>query len=72
MCSYMYRRGAVYCTRMIVPLRLRPIIGKSDLGRSLTAALLRSNRLDAAAFMMRKTLEADRKEFGRFLKHVGH
>ena len=37
-----------------------------------TAALLRSNRLDAAAFMMRKTLEADSKEFSRFLKHVGH
>lgn len=35
MCSYIYRRGAVYCTRMIVPSRLRPIIGKSDLGRSL-------------------------------------
>ena len=35
MCSYLYRRGAVYCTRMIVPPRLRAIIGKSDLGRSL-------------------------------------
>ena len=35
MCSYMYRRGAVYCTRLAVPPRLRPIIGKSDLGRSL-------------------------------------
>lgn len=35
MCSYLYRRGAVYCTRLVVPPRLRPIIGKSDLGRSL-------------------------------------
>ena len=35
MCSYLYRRGGVYCTRMVVPPRLRPIIGKSDLGRSL-------------------------------------
>lgn len=35
MCSYLYRRGAVYCTRLVVPRRLRPIIGKSDLGRSL-------------------------------------
>ena len=35
MCSYLYRRGAVYCTRLAVPQRLRPIIGKSDLGRSL-------------------------------------
>ncbi|WP_234149566.1 site-specific integrase [Sphingobium sufflavum] len=31
----MFRRGAVYCTRLVVPPRLRPIIGKSDLGRSL-------------------------------------
>ena len=46
MCSYMYRRGAVYCTRMIVPLRLRPIIGKSDLGRSLrTSDLAEAKRL---------------------------
>ena len=35
MCSYRYRRGAVYCTRLVVPARLRQIIGKSDLGRSL-------------------------------------
>jgi len=35
MCSYLYRRGAVYCTRLVVPPRLRQIIGKSDLGRSL-------------------------------------
>lgn len=35
MCSYLYRRGAVYCTRLVVPPRLRPIVGKSDLGRSL-------------------------------------
>src|SRR3954451_10382150 len=35
MCSYLYRRGAVYCTRLVVPTRLRPFIGKSDLGRSL-------------------------------------
>jgi integrase len=35
MCSYLYRRGAVYFTRMIVPPRLRGIIGKTDLGRSL-------------------------------------
>ena len=35
MCSYLYRRGAVYFTRMGVPPRLRPIIGKSDLGRAL-------------------------------------
>lgn len=46
MCSYMYRRGAVYCTRMIVPPRLRPIIGKSDLGRSLrTSDLAEAKRL---------------------------
>ena len=35
MCSYMYRRGAVYYTRLAVPLRLRPIVRRSDLGRSL-------------------------------------
>jgi integrase len=36
MCSYLRRRdGGVYYTRMVVPPRLRPIIGKSDLGRSL-------------------------------------
>ena len=46
MCSFMYRRGAVYCTRMIVPPRLRPIIGKSDLGRSLrTTDLAEAKRL---------------------------
>lgn len=46
MCSYIYRRGAVYCTRMIVPSRLRPIIGKSDLGRSLrTTDLAEAKRL---------------------------
>ena len=46
MCSYMYRRGAVYCTRMIVPPRLRQIIGKSDLGRSLrTSDLAEAKRL---------------------------
>lgn len=46
MCSYLYRRGAVYCTRLTVPLRLRPIIGKSDLGRSLrTKELADAKRL---------------------------
>lgn len=46
MCSYLYRRGAVYCTRLAVPLRLRPIIGKSDLGRSLrTKDLAEAKRL---------------------------
>ena len=46
MCSYLYRRGAVYCTRMVVPPRLRPIIGKSDLGRSLrTKDLAEAKRL---------------------------
>lgn len=34
--SHMHRRdGGVYYTRMVVPPRLRPIIGKSDLGKSL-------------------------------------
>lgn len=46
MCSYLYRRGAVYCTRMIVPDRLRLIVGKSDLGRSLrTKELADAKRL---------------------------
>ena len=36
MCSYLRpRNGGVYYTRMVVPLRLRPIIRKTDLGRSL-------------------------------------
>jgi len=36
MCSYLKpRNGGVYYTRMVVPPRLRAIIGKSDLGRSL-------------------------------------
>ena len=36
MCTYLRRRnGGMYYTRMVVPPRLRPIIGKSDLGRSL-------------------------------------
>jgi integrase len=36
MCSYLRRReGGMYYTRLVVPPRLRPIIGKSDLGRSL-------------------------------------
>jgi hypothetical protein len=34
--SYLHRRvGGVYYTRMVVPPRLKPIIGKTDLGRSL-------------------------------------
>lgn len=33
--SYLFRRGAVYCTPLVVPPRLRGIIGKSDLGCSL-------------------------------------
>ena len=46
MCSYIYRRGAMYCTRLAVPPRLRPIIGKSDLGRSLrTRDLAEAKRL---------------------------
>lgn len=46
MCSYLYRRGAVYCTRLVVPDRLRHIIGKSDLGRSLrTKELADAKRL---------------------------
>lgn len=36
MCSYLKpRNGGVYYTRMVVPVRLRPIIKKTDLGRSL-------------------------------------
>lgn len=36
MCSYLRpRNGGVYYTRMVVPPRLRPIIKKTDLGRSL-------------------------------------
>ena len=46
MCSYLYRRGAVYCTRLVVPARLRQIIGRSDLGRSLrTKELAEAKRL---------------------------
>ena len=46
MCSYLYRRGAVYCTRLAVPVRLRQIIGRSDLGRSLgTKELADAKRL---------------------------
>lgn len=46
MCSYLYRRGAVYCTRLAVPARLRPIIRKTDLGRSLrTKDLTEAKRL---------------------------
>ena len=33
--SHLHRRGAVSYTRLVVPPRLRSIIGKSDLGRSL-------------------------------------
>lgn len=35
MCSHLVRRGAVYHTRLVVPVRLRSIVGKSDLGCSL-------------------------------------
>src|SRR5689334_4671026 len=46
MCSYLYRRGPVYCTRLVVPARLRKIIGQSDLGRSLrTKDLAEAKRL---------------------------
>ena len=46
MCSYLHRRSGVYCTRMVVPPRLRIIIGKSDLGRSLrTKELAEAKRL---------------------------
>ena len=46
MCSYLYRRGAVYCTWLAVPVRLRQIIGRSDLGRSLgTKELADAKRL---------------------------
>jgi integrase len=46
MCSYLYRRGSVYCTRLVVPPRLRSIVGKSDLGRSLrTKELADAKRL---------------------------
>ncbi|WP_414714379.1 DUF6538 domain-containing protein [Sphingobium sp.] len=42
----MFRRGAVYCTRYVVPPRLRPLIGKSDLGCSLnTRDLKEANRI---------------------------
>lgn len=44
--SYLFRRGAVYCTRLVVPPRLRPAIGRSDLGRSLgTKDLAEAKRL---------------------------
>lgn len=44
--SHLFRRNAVYCTRLIVPPRLRPIIGKSDLGQSLrTKDLAEAKRL---------------------------
>jgi integrase len=33
--SHLHRRGAVYYTRLVVPPRLRSIIGRSDLGCSL-------------------------------------
>lgn len=37
--SHTFRReGGVYYTRMVVPPRLRPIIGKTDIGRSLRTA----------------------------------
>lgn len=44
--SYMHRRQATYYTRLIVPPRLRPIIGQTDLGRSLrTRDLAEAKRL---------------------------
>lgn len=42
----MFRRGAVYCTRYVVPPRLRPLIGKSDLRCSRnTKDLKEANRI---------------------------
>ena len=44
--SYLFRRNAVYCTRLVVPPRLRSIIGKGDLGQSLrTKDLAEAKRL---------------------------
>ena len=33
--TYLHKRAGIYYTRLVVPARLRAIIGKSDLGCSL-------------------------------------
>lgn len=44
--SHTHKRGGVYYTRLVVPARLRAIIGKADLGRSLgTKDLAEAKRL---------------------------
>jgi hypothetical protein len=46
MCSYLHRRNGVYYTRLVVPQRLRSIVQRSDLGRSLgTKELAEAKRL---------------------------
>lgn len=67
MCSYLHRRGAVYCTRLVVPSRLRSIIGKSDLGRSLrTKELAEAKRLLPSWLEEAQSiLAAAQKEFAR-------
>jgi integrase len=74
MCSYLYRRGAVYCTRLAVPLRLRPIIGKSDLGRSLRTKDLAEakRRLPSWLEWAQSTLAAAGKELARQAGAAGH
>ncbi|ARR56180.1 hypothetical protein HY78_23340 [Rhizorhabdus wittichii DC-6] len=62
--SHLDRRGAVYYSRLVVPPRLRPIIGKSDLGRSLRTKDLAvaKDRLAAWLIEARATLtEAEAK-----------
>ena len=61
MCSYLKpRNGGVYYTRMVVPPRLRPIIGKSDLGRSLrTKVLADAKRLLPAWLAEAQSIIAD-------------
>lgn len=67
MCSHLVRRGAVYHTRLVVPVRLRSIIGKSDLGRSLrTKDLAEAKRLLGPWLTQaRATIEAAEAELAR-------
>lgn len=67
MCSYLYRRGAVYCTRLVVPPRLRPIIGKTDLGRSLRTRDLGDAKRLLPAWLeeAQSIIAAAEKEFGQ-------
>ncbi len=67
--SFVVRRGEIYSARLVIPKKLRPILGKSEFKKSLGTASLKEAELLAAPLILqwKKLIEEGKAFAGSFL-----